>query len=81
MLNNIFRRRDEEEKVRQAGRLPPGQSLTQKFPVLHYGPVPTFNPAIWDFPRLGRGGGSCRRWTWDEFMQLPRTGSTWISTA
>ena len=42
-------RRKEEERVRSEGRLPPGQSLTLKFPVLHYGPVPRFNPATWDF--------------------------------
>ena len=42
-------RRKEEERIRNEGRLPPGQSLTQKFPVLHYGPVPPFNPATWDF--------------------------------
>ena len=33
-------RRREEERVRSEGRLPPGQALTFKFPVLHYGPVP-----------------------------------------
>jgi hypothetical protein len=29
-----FDRRKEEDRVRSEGRLPPGQSLTQKFPVL-----------------------------------------------
>jgi DMSO/TMAO reductase YedYZ molybdopterin-dependent catalytic subunit len=47
MLKNMFSRKDQEEKVRKEGRLPPGQSLTQKFPVLHYGPVPRFDPATW----------------------------------
>ena len=42
-------RRKEEERLRNESRLPPGQSLTLKFPVLHYGPVPPFNPATWDF--------------------------------
>ena len=42
-------RRKEEQRVRSEGRLPPGQALTFKFPVLHYGPVPHFNPATWDF--------------------------------
>ncbi|TME73343.1 MAG: sulfite oxidase-like oxidoreductase, partial [Chloroflexi bacterium] len=31
-----------------AARVPPGQYLTQKWPVLHYGPVPPFNPKTWD---------------------------------
>ena len=72
MFNGIFNRKDLEDKVRQQGRLPPGQSLTQKFPVLHYGPVPTFNPATWDFRAWGEVEQE-RRWTWDEFSQLPRT--------
>ncbi len=72
MFNSIFRRKEDEEKVRQEGRLPPGQSLTQKFPVLHYGPVPRFNPATWDFRVWGEVEEE-KRWTWDEFNQLPRT--------
>jgi hypothetical protein len=38
-------RRKEEERLRNENRIPPGQALTVKFPVLHYGPVPPFNPA------------------------------------
>ena len=72
MLSNIFRRREEEEKVRQEGRLPPGQSLTQKFPVLHYGPVPKFDPSTWDFRVWGEVEEEVL-WNWDEFNQLPRT--------
>ena len=64
-------RRKEEERVRNEGRLPPGQSLTFKFPVLHYGPVPHFNPATWDFRVWGEVEEE-KRWTWDEFNQLPR---------
>ena len=65
-------RRKEEEKIRSEGRLPPGQSLTLKFPVLHYGPVPAFNPATWDLRVWGEVEQE-RRWTWDEFNRLPRT--------
>jgi len=36
-----------------AGRTPPGQSLTSKWPVLHYGSVPRFNAAAWDFRLFG----------------------------
>jgi DMSO/TMAO reductase YedYZ molybdopterin-dependent catalytic subunit len=71
MFDSIFRRKDDEDRVRQEGRLPPGQSLTQKFPVLHYGPVPRFNPATWDFRVWGEVENEVR-WTWDEFNQLPR---------
>jgi DMSO/TMAO reductase YedYZ molybdopterin-dependent catalytic subunit len=72
MSPDIFGRRNEEQRVRQEGRLPPGQSLTQKFPVLHYGAVPRFDPARWDL----RVWGEVERevhWTWDEFQRLPRT--------
>jgi DMSO/TMAO reductase YedYZ molybdopterin-dependent catalytic subunit len=64
-------RRKEEERLRQENRLPPGQALTLKFPVLHYGPVPPFDPATWDFRIWGEVEQEIR-WTWDEFNQLPR---------
>jgi DMSO/TMAO reductase YedYZ molybdopterin-dependent catalytic subunit len=65
-------RRKEEERVKSEGRLPPGQSLTLKFPVLHYGPVPSFNPSTWDFRVWGEVEEE-KRWSWAEFNQLPRT--------
>ena len=71
-MNNIFRRKETEQRLEKEGRLPPGQSLTQKFPVLHYGPVPKFNPATWDFRVWGEVEQEVR-WTWDEFLQLPRS--------
>jgi hypothetical protein len=49
MLAGFFQRKDQEQQKRSEGRLPPGQALTNKFPVLHYGPVPDFNAASWDF--------------------------------
>ncbi len=58
--------------MRRQGRLPPGQSLTQKFPVLHYGPVPPFDPQSWDFRVFGEVEEEVR-WTWNEFQELPRT--------
>jgi len=60
----------EEERVRDEGRLPPGQALTLKFPVLHYGPVPPFNPATWDFRVWGEVEKEVH-WTWAEFNELP----------
>jgi len=72
MINNIFQRREAEDRIRKEGRLPPGQSLTQKFPVLHYGPIPPFNPATWDFQVWGEVEEE-KRWTWEEFNRLPRT--------
>jgi DMSO/TMAO reductase YedYZ molybdopterin-dependent catalytic subunit len=72
VLDSFFRRRESEQRFVQEGRLPPGQAATQKFPVLHYGPVPTFNPATWSFRVWGEVEQEVR-WTWDEFQKLPRT--------
>jgi len=72
MLKNFFSRREDELRLASEGRLPPGQSLTQKFPVLHYGKVPNFNPLSWNFRVWGEVEQQVV-WTWDEFQQLPRT--------
>ncbi|MBP7354545.1 MAG: sulfite oxidase-like oxidoreductase [Longilinea sp.] len=75
MFNRLINRRQEEENKRSEGRLPPGQALTQKFPVLHYGSVPSFNPATWDFRVWGEVEEPVR-WSWEEFNLLPRTRLT-----
>jgi DMSO/TMAO reductase YedYZ molybdopterin-dependent catalytic subunit len=67
----VFTRKEEEEQLMREGRLPPGQALTHKFPVLHYGPVPKFDPATWDFKIWGEVEKE-RRWNWTEFQALPR---------
>jgi DMSO/TMAO reductase YedYZ molybdopterin-dependent catalytic subunit len=69
-MEDLLKRRKEEERVKLEGRLPPGQSLTQKFPVLTYGPNPPFNPATWDLRVFGEVNKEMR-WTWAEFLQLP----------
>lgn len=63
-------RRQREEEMRAAGRLPPGQTLTEDFPVLTYGPTPRFNPDTWTL----RAFGAVERdtsWTWAQFQTLP----------
>lgn len=69
-LDNILGRRNHEEEMRKAGRLPAGQSLTERFPVLTYGPIPKFDPAAWDFRVFG-SVEKPMRWSWDEFLELP----------
>ena len=67
-----IRERDQiQEKMQTEGRLPPGQSLTLKFPVLHYGPVPGFDPSTWDFRVFGEVEQDVR-WSWEQFQALPR---------
>lgn len=75
MFDQFFRRREEDDRYREAGRLPPGQAPTNKFPVLHYGPVPKFNPETWDFRVWGEVETPLTL-TWEEFNQLPRTSVT-----
>jgi DMSO/TMAO reductase YedYZ molybdopterin-dependent catalytic subunit len=55
-------------------RLPPGQVQTHKFPVLHEGDVPTFDPAAWTFSIFpAEFAGRVLTWTWPEFSALPRS--------
>jgi len=72
MFESMFNRKGEEEKFRKEGRLPPGQSLTDRFPVLHYGPIPAFNPSAWDFKIWGEVEQPLQ-FSWEQFNQLPRS--------
>jgi DMSO/TMAO reductase YedYZ molybdopterin-dependent catalytic subunit len=68
-------RKRKEQEMRSEGRLPPGQSLTLKWPVLHYGSVPRFDPQQWDF-RVSGLVEHPLRFTWTEFNHLPRVQHT-----
>ena len=72
MMHFSTERKRLEAQRRQEGRLPPGQSLTLKWPVLHEGAVPTFDPTNWDFSVSGLVESPFTL-TWDEFQALPRT--------
>ena len=52
-----------------SARLPPGQYLTQDFPVLSAGPTPHNALAKWTFSI--EGGREPKSWTWPEFQALP----------
>ncbi len=75
MLENVLKRRKLEEQMRKDGRLPPGQSLTLDFPVLHYGGIPRFNEATWDLRVFGEVDKEAR-WNWKEFQALPTVTQT-----
>ncbi len=64
-------RKELEDQMRQEGRMPPGQILTEKFPVLHYGPIPSFDESVWDFKVWGAVEKPLTL-NWTEFNQLPR---------
>ncbi|MGH9492598.1 MAG: sulfite oxidase-like oxidoreductase [Terriglobales bacterium] len=68
-------RKQLEKKMLAEGRLPPGQALTLKWPVLHYGGIPRFDAARWDFQVRGLVEAPLR-FSWAEFNGLPRIGVT-----
>ena len=74
----LFRSRA-EAKVAEAGydpaRLPPGQYLTEKWPVLHAGSVPQTDLATWDFRVSGEIENPVTL-SWDERKALPATEVT-----
>ena len=55
-----------------AERVPPGQYLTEKWPVLHYGTVPRFEPKTWDFRVFGKVDSELKM-NWEEFQKLDQT--------
>ncbi|MFV2018648.1 sulfite oxidase-like oxidoreductase [Micromonospora sp. LOL_023] len=53
-----------------AATLPPGQYLTEDFPVLSAGPTPRIDLAGWEFVVTAEDGGE-QRWSWPELLDLP----------
>jgi DMSO/TMAO reductase YedYZ molybdopterin-dependent catalytic subunit len=74
----LFRSKAEQKLVERGldpARLPPGQYLTEKWPVLHAGSVPHTDLATWDFRVFGAVGRPLTL-TWDELQELPATEIT-----
>ena len=59
----------------QDGRVPPGQYVTEGFPVLSAGPTPHTPLAEWTFS-IRQGGETLKSWTWPEFQALPAENVT-----
>ena len=63
-----------EAKVAEAGydpaRLPPGQYLTEKWPVLHAGSVPDVDRATWSLTCRARSSSRLTL-TWEQLAELP----------
>ncbi len=69
----MFRSKAEKavlEKGYDPERLPPGQYLTEKWPVLHAGSVPEVDLATWDLRVFGEVENPVRL-TWEELKALP----------
>lgn len=56
--------------IEKANRIPPGQYLTEDFPVLSAGPTPHLPLDHWTFKIEGLVTNKVS-WTWDEFLKLP----------
>lgn len=52
-------------------RIPSGQVVTRKFPVLHVGSIPPFDPQRWDFQVFGLVEEEVV-FSYQEFMSLPK---------
>ncbi|MGZ4461167.1 MAG: molybdopterin-dependent oxidoreductase [Nocardioidaceae bacterium] len=55
---------------RSSSDLPPGQYLTEDFPVLSAGPTPRVPTDEWEFT-ITTEGGAVYRWDWAAFQSLP----------
>src|SRR5579885_2199876 len=78
-LTKLFTGKSEEAEQGEGNgerpRLPPGQYLTKKWPVLSYESTPKFNPEKWQFKVTGLVEEPFTL-SWDEFLKLPRVTLT-----
>src|SRR5829696_5420620 len=70
MAQGFFSRGFRGRRRSQDTALPPGQYLVDGFPVLSAGPTPRTPLEEWDFSIVGEIDEP-RRWSWEEFRQLP----------
>ena len=69
----LFRTKAEQKLVEKGldpARLPPGQYLTEKWPVLHAGTVPKTDLSTWDFRVFGEVEEPLTL-TWEQLRELP----------
>ena len=57
-------------------RIPPGQYVTERWPVLHEGAAPGVDLDTWTFTVDGLVAAGPQTWSWDEFAKLPETHVT-----
>src|SRR5579859_4970050 len=69
---DIFGRRERSERATYGDRLPPGQRLTDGWPVLHYGGIPRFDKETWRFEVVGLVEEKLSL-SYDELRALPNT--------
>jgi DMSO/TMAO reductase YedYZ molybdopterin-dependent catalytic subunit len=66
-----------DEEINKIGRLPPGQRLVTKFPILSIDETPSFDPEKdnWNVEITGLVEKP-QKWNWKEFIKLPKTELT-----
>ena len=69
---DFFNRGRAEKDKKYGDSLPPGQYVTEKWPVLHYGKVPKFDPATWDLKVWGLFENPITL-SYGQFQALPTT--------
>lgn len=62
----VFRGRHRDDNA----AVPPGQHLTDSFPVLSAGPTPSVSTADWEF-FIHTEHGKTHSWNWEQFLALP----------
>jgi DMSO/TMAO reductase YedYZ molybdopterin-dependent catalytic subunit len=73
MLDGLLDQRGQAPDVRAEGRLPPGQSVTPEFPVLHYGPTPRYDDlSKWDLRVFGLVE-EAKSFSFEDIQNLPKT--------
>lgn len=70
-ISRGFKGRDRDDVGAIKASLPPGQYVTEGFPILSAGPTPRTSLERWDFSISG-GVNEDLKWTWNEFLNLPR---------
>jgi len=72
----LFGGGSQTREMREDGRprLPPGQRLTDGWPVLHYGSIPNVDLASWELKIFGLVEEE-QTLSWDDFMALPQEHS------
>ncbi|MGL4651259.1 MAG: molybdopterin-dependent oxidoreductase, partial [Caldilineaceae bacterium] len=81
-FENPFKRVEQLKRVKnvpassQGERVPPGQCVTERFPVLHYGTTPHYaSLAGWTLRVFGLVGEQ-KSFTWDDVLALPTNQQT-----
>ncbi len=74
----FFKKPDDSLPPEIRERIPPGQYLTEKFPVLHYGSVARYTDVenTWDFRVFGGSISEPARFSFAEFRALPTVTMT-----